>query len=242
MSRARIRQQLHSNVEEAVSTLFRFYKRVAGEKRDNETLQELDSEYNQIVSQLEDLEMRMSMQLSLDESSNINEFRELLNKINVLAEDVVPVPNFETSEQARRFVLNLNGSDSVSDHVIDPETGEVLLEPGIKKAKAFKVKDDTERSRAYDHDDFEDLYHVVTASIAKITGHDESQSQMIGADLSAHIPYLVSRKDLLPLDEEDLDEINEYLEDRYFEQYFGVRVSASISNNSKRAIINVEFQ
>lgn len=48
------------------------------------------------------------------------------------------VPDFKTSEQAQNFVSRLKEFDRVEDDVIDPETGEVLIEKGEAKSEVIK--------------------------------------------------------------------------------------------------------
>jgi hypothetical protein len=120
------------------------------------------------------------------------------------------VPEFQTSADAQEFIRNLPGSAKVADHVVDPETGEVLMPKGSVKRKEFRQEPSSMKDKDFDKD-FEDIYQWVESSVGKITGSENDGDY----DLDLIIPYLISRKDGLAMSEDDLDEVEMWLDDNY---------------------------
>jgi hypothetical protein len=142
----------------------------------------------------------------------------------------VNVPKFDTEEEAERFVSSLGPDDTVENDVVNPETGEVLFEPGQTKRTMYSGQYKDEQGRrdaiepwvptisagrtiedAYDclislrHGDF---YHVVWKNIADLV--DEPDRWMDkDYDVDYEVPYLIKRKDGEKLTLDDRDNFKE---------------------------------
>lgn len=156
---------------------------------------------------------------------------------------IVSVPDFQTSEEMKQFLSSLNGSDRVKDHVVDPETGEVYLERGKSKTKTIGKAKQTTNQRNDDLrpmvDDFKDFYHVVTATAEKLTGLTPSDARDIDIDTELELPYLFSRKDGGEISNDDIWEIEEFINDEYsWAQQEGYELTVS-KHGSRRVQVDV---
>ena len=126
------------------------------------------------------------------------------------------VPTFKKSKDMETWFSRLNGADKVSTDVIDPETGEIILEKGKQKKSLGKNPFLTGRPSRYgvppnisDKDygialyDAKKFYHVVETTVKKASGMDDI---LVGAhdyDIEMTMPSLIKRKDGQPMDEDD---------------------------------------
>lgn len=166
--------------------------------------------------------------------------RAIFSNLQVTSGKTVKVPDFKTSEEANRFIQKMKGSDKPADHIVDPETGELLIEKGIAKKKALKTVVDTDRKRVWEADDVEDLFNIVTTPLYKVLGETVEQLAKVDIDGTIKVPYLLSRKDGLSPDTDDIEEVQEWLEDEY-EWLEESRVSLTPTKSGKRIEFIVEI-
>ena len=131
----------------------------------------------------------------------------------------VAVPKFRKSSQALDFIRRMKPDHTPSGDIVDPETGEVLMQPGETKRK--RAKELSKRHRGLkdmvpfmffpgDEGLFEDWYNVIWTPIEKIV----SDPEMLRAgdyDVSYRIPRYIKRKDRKPFEDDDVDNIDEYI-------------------------------
>ena len=163
----------------------------------------------------------------------------------------VRVPKFKTTKDMLKFISSLGGNDKVTDDVYDPETGEMYIQKGQNKKQASKhhpamdprnlrtvsVKNKDNSFSSFNMD-FKDIYKVVSASVGKIAG--VSSKDVPDTDVSTKIPYLISRKDGKPISDDDIDEIEIWLDDEY-EWVSGEGLTLSVSKKGRRAEISIGF-
>jgi hypothetical protein len=169
-------------------------------------------------------------------------FKEILNEVKG-----VKVPKFKTSAEMLKFLSSLSGSDKVLDTVYDPDTGEVYMSKGQNKKQAArqhstmephnlnKVKVKNTGGRDDFTKDFDEIYQWVEQPISKITG-----TKVADYDTSLRIASMISRKDGKKIDQDDIDEIEMWFEDKYdFLDSEGFE--ASISKKGNRAVVSISF-
>ena len=147
----------------------------------------------------------------------------------------VGVPDFKTSEEMLSFILGLAGADKVGDNVMDPETGEVIMNKGEQKKKIFKKK--SERVRWFE--ELEKYFVIKTASVAKVSGEDESSLADRDYDGSYIIPEKIKKKSGGKIDSDDLVLIQDYLD---FEIDLPDNIKLSVAVGNPWAQISVMFK
>jgi len=169
------------------------------------------------------------------------EFKELKSEVRKVSEGLaegrrVRVPSFRTSRDAEDWIARLGPNDSPVDDVVDPESGEILMEPGETKRKKAKrsmrgVGRRRKPTRYQDTDSplldppgrgdywrderqFNDFYNVVMKPMADEVDDPEHMMAM-DYDVSYDFPAVVARKDRKPLNQDDVDNIQYFLDYRY---------------------------
>jgi hypothetical protein len=153
---------------------------------------------------------------------------------------IVSVPDFQTSEEMKQFLNSLNGSDRVNDYVVDPETGEVYLEKGKSKTKTIgKANNQRNADLRPPVDDFRDTYHMVTTDVETLTGLE--RDDFIDVDPELEFPYIFSRKDGGDIIEDDIWEIEEFIDSEYgWAENEGFKLHIS-KRGQRRAQVSVEI-
>lgn len=144
----------------------------------------------------------------------------------------IKVPKFKTEKDMQKFIHSLPGAAKVADYVVNPDTGEVIMEPGEQKKKVFKREAPNLRKWG----NFEDVYRIKYAMLSKITGM--STQELADADIEdTKVPEFIQRVDGYKIDADDIDEIEWGIEDM-----LPSNVSYSTADNKgKRAYINYEL-
>ena len=151
---------------------------------------------------------------------------------------VVEVPNFLSSEDAEDFVRRLGVDDTTDADVVDPETGELLFQPGTTKRKEMKRGAHVKLNK----DDFtagaklapmmyggrnpeeawetigelrnSDFYNVVWREVSELVGDPadlgvEGGWDELDYDVSIDIPVAIKRKDGQRLQDDDYENFRE---------------------------------
>jgi len=143
---------------------------------------------------------------------------------------VVPVPVFNTSQEATEFFNNLKPNQTPDSDIVDPETGEVLLDKGARPPRVSpdddhrrwlkgqaKDRQEAEDDWIFDpmyhiQDDFEDRFTVLWKSVRDIVG-DESAEELRDADYDPDlmIPHKIRHKYHPTLTEYDVESIDNFV-------------------------------
>lgn len=142
-----------------------------------------------------------------------------------------------TSGDAFKFIKDLDIDDEVSNTVVDPETGEVLFEPGQTKREDMKIAaqalsnvNDYNSAQPFMHAGYErdyeeikdaahdllnklrnnDFYHVVWQPISKMIDDPEAMMDK-DYDVEYDVPVILKRKDGKQLDAFDHENIREII-------------------------------
>lgn len=140
----------------------------------------------------------------------------------------VKVPKFKTKEEVIQFIKGLGLDDTPMEDVVDPEFGEVLMEPGQTKRARLKrkAKSSNEPEGLWDlevgqfrnpkhwvdlyDNDFNDFYNIVTKSVKDVIDNPE-EMENADYDIYALMPTAISRKDGKPFTSTDLYNIEQYM-------------------------------
>lgn len=144
-------------------------------------------------------------------------------------EGVVSVPEFVDSAAAEDFISGLAAEDTADVDVIDPVTGEIMLDAGQPAGESYyhpadEARRDAESERrrreiyisgVEDEDivnDFESKYSVTKGeAIDQLEGSVEELNAM-GYDVEQSVPQSISRKDGFELSDNDVENIDEYID------------------------------
>ena len=143
----------------------------------------------------------------------------------------VKVPEFKTPEQMEKFIAKMHPDATPDVHIVDPETGEIFMEPGQTKRKIAKQKLKNARPkenpaiwidpyygsvgggrRGYwdHHGEFLKLYNVVMRDYSKEVD-DVEYLRKHDYDVEFDYPAIIKRKDGKPFDEMDIDVVNGFI-------------------------------
>lgn len=140
----------------------------------------------------------------------------------------VKVPVLRRSSDADRFLSALGPDDTPSEHVVDPETGEVLMSPGDTKRKQAKQQyhqsqsdrmnpsallmyfGKGERGHWDSLQDFERLFNVVYRDFSKDVD-DPDYYRSNDYDVEFDYPAAIKRKDGKRMDEYDVDAVESFV-------------------------------
>jgi len=151
----------------------------------------------------------------------------LIDELEKIAERgrKVKVPKLKTTKEMVTFYNSLGLDDTVVDDLFDPETGEVILEPGETKRKLLKHKAKTSYQARVDGEpfdyvapaysanwsesDFHAFYYLVTKELSKMV--DDPETLLAGDyDVYTNFPAAIKRKDNKPFTDVDIWNIQQY--------------------------------
>jgi len=151
----------------------------------------------------------------------------LLNKINLFLNESkikVNVKKFKTRKEVDDFISSLGMFDTPDEEIYDPETGELLMEPGQTKKDIERNKKqmyykrfggdavptfDFKQSR--DEDEIKDYYNIIEKPISSLVD-DPDELSSLDYDISWDIPVHISCKKMRSFTDEDVYNIKKYIE------------------------------
>ncbi len=156
------------------------------------------------------------------------DFREYLKESKFT---LVKVPNnFKDFKSLVDWFIQQPMDSKFKNDLIDPETGEVLLDQGATKKKAIKdrgkfldalrtrmTKDEYEELKVpvfYNEKnlkDFESFYNIAYSVVSKKLDHPKEMKDA-GYDIESKMPSIIKRKDNYKLTSSDKDTIESYIE------------------------------
>lgn len=146
------------------------------------------------------------------------------------------VPVFKTEKDMNKFIHSLPGAGKLAGNVVNPDTGELVIEKGSTKKKAMKPSH-INITRKFGS--FDDIYAVKLALLSKMSGLTTSELSDVDIE-DMKLPEFIQRKDGFKLDSEDEDEIEMFLDDLNTGDLDNVRVS-SLDNKGKKLFISYEL-